>query len=146
MKKARKSKHKSGKTFWINLILSSLTPREHAAICLASENLVPGVNECRVEILYPFVALGIFIYLTNFAYSRKELIMPRMSKRNKREWELFINPKTGRKNYNDLCRKCLRQCKQSYRVIVVSCRRFAPNWGRKNAPDLSKNMESKNPM
>ena len=67
--------------------------------------------------------------------------MPRMSKRNKREWELFINPKTGRKNYNDLCRKCLRQCKQSYRVIVVSCRRFAPNWGRKNAPDLQENKE-----
>ena len=72
--------------------------------------------------------------------------MPRMSKRNKREWELFINPKTGRKNYNDLCRKCLRQCKQSYRVIVVSCRRFAPNWGRKSTPDLQENKESEDPM
>ena len=72
--------------------------------------------------------------------------MPRMSKRNKREWELFINPRTGRKNYNDLCRKCLQQCKQSYRVIVVSCRRFAPNWGRKNAPNLSKSKESEDPM
>lgn len=72
--------------------------------------------------------------------------MPKMSKRNKREWELFINPMTGRKNYNDLCRKCLRQCKQSYRVIVVSCRRFAPNWGRKNVPNISKNKESDDPM
>jgi hypothetical protein len=45
-----------------------------------------------------------------------------------------------------LCRKCLRQCKQSYRVIVVSCRKFAPNWGRKNAPDLAKNKESEDPM
>lgn len=72
--------------------------------------------------------------------------MPRMSKRNKREWELFINPRTGRKNYNDLCRKCLRQCKQSYRVIVISCRKFAPNWGRKNTPGLSKNKESEDPM
>ena len=72
--------------------------------------------------------------------------MPRMSKRSKREWELFINPRTGRKNYNDLCRKCLRQCKQSYRVIVVSCRKFAPNWSRKNAPNLSKNKESEDPM
>ena len=72
--------------------------------------------------------------------------MPRMSKRNKRDWELFINPKTGRKNYNDLCRKCLRQCKQSYRVIVVACRRFAPNWVRKNTPDLQKNKESEDPM
>ena len=72
--------------------------------------------------------------------------MPRMSKRIKWEWELFINPKTGRKNYNDLCRKCLRQCKQSYRVIVVSCRRFAPNWGRKSTPVLQENKESEDPM
>ena len=72
--------------------------------------------------------------------------MPRMSKRNKREWGLFINPKTGRKNYNDLCRKCKRRCKQSYRTIVISCRRFAPNWGRKSAPDLPGNEESEGPM
>jgi hypothetical protein len=69
-----------------------------------------------------------------------------MSKRNKREWELFINPKTGRKNYNDLCRKCLRQYKQSYRVIAISCQRFAPNWGQKNTLDLQENKESKDPM
>ena len=72
--------------------------------------------------------------------------MPRMSKRNKREWGLFINPKTGRKNYNDLCRKCKQRCKQSYRTIVISCRRFAPNWGRKSTPDLSGNEESEEPM
>lgn len=72
--------------------------------------------------------------------------MPRMSKRNKREWGLFINPKTGRKNYNDLCRKCLRRCKQSYRVIVISCRRFAPNWGRKSALDSPESEESEGPM
>ena len=72
--------------------------------------------------------------------------MPRMSKRNKREWELFINPKTARKNYNDLCRKCLRQCKQSYRMIVISCRRFAPNWDRKSTPDLQENEGIEDPM
>ena len=72
--------------------------------------------------------------------------MPRMSKRNKREWGLFINPKTGRKNYNDLCRKCLRRCKQSYHVIVISCRRFTPNWGRKSTPDSPENEESEEPM
>lgn len=72
--------------------------------------------------------------------------MPRMSKRNKREWGLFINPKTGRKNFNDLCRKCLRQCKQSYRVLVISCRKFTPNWGRKSTPDSPENEESEDPM
>lgn len=72
--------------------------------------------------------------------------MPRMSKRSKREWGLFINPQTGRKNYNNLCRKCLHRCKQSYRVIVISCRRFAPNWGRKSTLDSPENEESEEPM
>lgn len=65
--------------------------------------------------------------------------MPRMSKRDKREWGLFLNPRTGRKNYNVLCRKCLKKCKQSYRVIVVSCDKFSPRWGRKNTPDFQEN-------
>jgi hypothetical protein len=69
-----------------------------------------------------------------------------MSKRNKREWGLFINPKTGRKNYNVLCRKCKRRCKQSYRAIVISCRKFTPNWGRKSAPDSPRNEGSEEPM
>ena len=72
--------------------------------------------------------------------------MPRMSKRAKQEWGMFINPKTGRKNYNELCRKCLRKCKQSYRAIVITCRRFTPNWGRKNALQLSENEEDDDPM
>ena len=72
--------------------------------------------------------------------------MPRMSKRAKQEWGMFINPKTGRKNYNELCRKCLRECKQSYRAIVITCRRFTPNWGRKKALQLSENEEDDDPM
>ena len=72
--------------------------------------------------------------------------MPRMSKRNKREWGLFINPKTGRKNYNVLCRKCKRRCKQSYRVMVLSCRKFKPNWGQKSTPHSPENEESEEPM
>lgn len=72
--------------------------------------------------------------------------MPRMSKQNKREWGMFINPQTGRKNYNDLCRKCKRRCKQSYHVMVISCRKFSPNWGRKSAPDSPENEESEEPM
>ena len=72
--------------------------------------------------------------------------MPRMSKREKKEWELFINPKTGRKNYNDLCRKCLRQCKQSYCTVIVYCPKFAPIWGRKNNPDSPESNEREGPM
>ena len=29
--------------------------------------------------------------------------MPRMSKKAKLEWDFFLNPNTGRKNYNLLC-------------------------------------------
>ncbi len=50
--------------------------------------------------------------------------MPRLSKRQKQEWDFFINPKTGRRTYNELCRKCIHNCKQSYRTVIVSCRKF----------------------
>lgn len=65
--------------------------------------------------------------------------MPRLSKRDKRNWSLFLHPDTGRKTYHDLCRKCLRPCKQSYRVHVIECRKFAPKWGRKDAPKGKEN-------
>ena len=47
--------------------------------------------------------------------------MARLSKKLKQEWDFFISPKTGRRTYNDLCRKCRNDCKQSFRAIVVSC-------------------------
>ena len=61
--------------------------------------------------------------------------MARLSKKLKQEWDFFISPKTGRRTYNDLCRKCRNDCKQSFRAIVVSCPlyrskrsvNFAPN-------------------
>ena len=66
-----------------------------------------------VCILAPFVQMseGVFI-------------MPRLSKKAKQEWKFFITPNTGRRTYNKLCRKCYSDCKQSYRVIIVYCRKF----------------------
>lgn len=52
--------------------------------------------------------------------------MPRLSKKTKQEMELFIDPVTGRRRYNDICRKCQRQCKQSYRSKIVECTRYIP--------------------
>jgi len=49
--------------------------------------------------------------------------MPRMSKKMKLEWALFIGP-NGRRQYNELCRKCGRDCKQSFRVVVLECPRY----------------------
>ena len=38
--------------------------------------------------------------------------MPRMSKKRKLELSFFLNDR-GRVTYNDLCRKCQHECKQS---------------------------------
>ena len=47
--------------------------------------------------------------------------MPRLSQKAKREWSLFLDPGTGRRSYNELCRRCTHSCKQSFRTIVVAC-------------------------
>ena len=49
--------------------------------------------------------------------------MPRMSKKKKLEMNIFINDK-GRIEFNKLCRACVNLCKQSYRVILISCRNY----------------------
>lgn len=46
--------------------------------------------------------------------------MPRMSKSKKLEWSFFLNDR-GRKAYNTLCRRCVHDCKQSFRAVVVIC-------------------------
>ena len=49
--------------------------------------------------------------------------MPRMSKKRKQEWALFLNDQ-NRITYNELCRKCRNDCKQSFRCIVVHCPKY----------------------
>ena len=46
--------------------------------------------------------------------------MPRMSKKRKEEWAFFLNDR-GRITYNTLCRKCVYNCKQSFRAAVIVC-------------------------
>jgi hypothetical protein len=50
--------------------------------------------------------------------------MPRLGKKAKAEWAFFISPKTGRRTYNKLCRRCVHSCKQSYRAKVIQCRKY----------------------
>lgn len=47
--------------------------------------------------------------------------MARLSKKLKQEWALFINPKTGRRTYNDLCRKCRKKTSGERRTIKWIC-------------------------
>ena len=53
--------------------------------------------------------------------------MPRMSKKRKEEWALFLN-EHNRIEYNSLCKKCTGECKQSYRAEVIYC----PDYHRKD--------------
>ena len=49
--------------------------------------------------------------------------MPRMSKKRKQEWAFFLNDR-NRITYNELCRKCVHECKQSHRALVIECPRY----------------------
>ena len=49
--------------------------------------------------------------------------LPRMSRKRREEWSFFLNHR-NRITYNDLCRGCTRDCKQSFRAVVVLCPRY----------------------
>jgi len=49
--------------------------------------------------------------------------MPKLSKKARLEWSIFIGG-NGRRQYNTLCRKCRHDCKQSYRAIVCQCPKY----------------------
>ena len=49
--------------------------------------------------------------------------MPRMSNKRRFEWSFFLNHR-NRITYNDLCRGCTRDCKQSFRAIIILCPRY----------------------
>ena len=50
--------------------------------------------------------------------------MPRMSKQKKKEWDFYLN-ENGRISYNELCRKCDHECKQSFRAVIISCPEYS---------------------
>lgn len=50
--------------------------------------------------------------------------MPRLSKKSKLDWSFFIDSIMGRRRYNDICRSCRRDCKQSFRAILIRCPRY----------------------
>jgi hypothetical protein len=49
--------------------------------------------------------------------------MPRMSKKRKQELAFFLNDK-GRISYNQLCKRCRNDCKQSFRATVIVCQNY----------------------
>ena len=61
--------------------------------------------------------------------------MPKMPQKTKREWSVFLDPR-GRHSYNELCRRCIHPCKQSYRALVIECRRYYSKRAVQNYEDL----------
>ena len=49
--------------------------------------------------------------------------MPYMSQKRKKELSLFLND-AGRVEYNVLCHRCVHECKQPHKAMVVECRRY----------------------
>lgn len=47
--------------------------------------------------------------------------MRNYTKKFKKEWEFFINPKTDNVTFHPKCAGCKWDCKQSYRVELVRC-------------------------
>lgn len=45
------------------------------------------------------------------------------SKKWRLEWTFFLG-ENGRRQYNRLCKRCVRGCKQSFRVTMMECPRY----------------------
>ena len=58
--------------------------------------------------------------------------MPRMSKKRRLEWSFFLNHR-NRITYNDLCRGCTRDCKQSFRAVIILISIPPPSVGGTNS-------------
>lgn len=63
-------------------------------------------------------------------YLYKHTIVPRMSQKRKLELSFFLNDR-GRVSYNNLCRKCQHECRQSFRAVVVDCPRYLSKRAKK---------------
>ena len=64
--------------------------------------------------------MGISAFREQIGSEKEVLAMPRMPKYLKEELAFFLDER-GRKKYNELCRKCERSCKQSFRAAVIQC-------------------------
>lgn len=61
-----------------------------------------------------------------------------MSKKRRLEWSFFLNDRS-RVTYNELCRRCRRDCKQSFRAVVIECPKYLSKRSRKGAEKKREN-------
>ena len=97
---------------------------------------LPGSNKWRVlKIFSKSGEFGCAFWHPLSKWVKGVFSMARLSKKLKQEWDFFISPKTGRRTYNDLCRKCRKDCKQSFRAIVVCCPMYCSKRSVKSLPN-----------
>lgn len=51
--------------------------------------------------------------------------MLRLSKKEKQEWDFFINPKTGRRTYNKFCRNVIAIANKTIVPLLFTAAKFA---------------------
>ena len=56
--------------------------------------------------------------------------MARMSKKRRLELSFFLNDR-NRVTYNELCRRCRHDCKQSFRAVVIECPKYLSKRSRR---------------
>ena len=61
-----------------------------------------------------------------------------MSKKRRLEWSFFLNDRS-RVTYNELCRRCRRDCKKSFRAVVIECPKYLSKRSRKGAEKKREN-------
>lgn len=61
--------------------------------------------------------------LHNLNILKEGIAVARMGKKEKRLWVFFLNDK-NRIQYNDQCKKCVYECKQSFRCRIVWCGKY----------------------
>lgn len=49
--------------------------------------------------------------------------MARLSKKLKEQWQFFLN-KFNRMTFNENCKQCENDCKQSFRALIIQCPKF----------------------
>jgi len=64
------------------------------------------------------------------------------SKAWKLEWSFFLG-ENGRRQYNRVCRRCVHDCKQSFRADLVHCPKYIGKGAKK--PRKKVENEQKNP-
>ena len=45
------------------------------------------------------------------------------SRKWKLEWDFFLG-ENGRRQYNKICRRCVHDCKQSFKVEMIACPKY----------------------